>query len=224
MPKNLAVPNDNNQGVVETIDLKEHGTGLVLDHVLTETVLTQIDAFRTSLPLDNKRPTVDRRFFADTVDTTGPFFSSAVPPEDRALASILEQTIQSALLSTATTTSTSTTAATTGGSCHVFRYMRFLEYVKPGQGLDCHTDGTKICEETQKVSTHTLLLYLTDCKTGGETILRHDKQQHEHATIVRAVQPARGRILLFPHRAWHQGAPVVQVPKICLRCEVWLQM
>lgn len=222
MPKNLVVPN-NNQGVVETIDLTEYGTGLVLDHVLTEMVLTQIDAFRTRLPLDNKRPTVDRRFFADTVDTTGPFFSSAVPPKDRALASILEQAIQSALLSTTTSTSSST-ATTTGGSCHVFRYMRFLEYVKPGQGLDCHTDGTKICEETQKVSTHTLLLYLTDCKTGGETILRHDNKQHEHATIIRAVHPVRGRILLFPHRAWHQGAPVVQVPKICLRCEVWLQM
>ena len=55
---------------------------------------------------------------------------------------------------------------------HVLRYQRFLEYNKVGMGLDPHTDGTKVCCDRPNIrSTHTMLLYLCDCKVGGETVL-----------------------------------------------------
>ena len=198
---------------IDIVDLNEYGKAYVMDNVIPEDVLQQIDEFRQSLPLDNKRPTVDRRFFADGADTTAkclPQYDS-----DRPLASMLESSIQSALLDSMNDESESLHCC----FCKVFRYMRFLEYARKGQGLDPHTDGTKTCEDTKKVSTHTLLLYLTNCAVGGETILMKDRN---HKTW--PVKPKRGRILLFPHRAWHEGAPVVDVPKICLRSEVCLEM
>jgi hypothetical protein len=115
---------------------------------------------------------------------------------------------------------------------HVLAYMRFLEYDEVGGHLDPHTDGNKVCEDTGKRSTHTLLLYLSHCETGGETILfaandsksthKKEKQNNLPAVLVEAVQPRVGRILLFPHATLHEGAATVDVPKICLRAEVCL--
>jgi hypothetical protein len=117
----------------------------------------------------------------------------------------------------------------------VFRYQRFLEYARVGSKLDPHTDGTKICDDTQLTSTHTLLLYLTDCQVGGETILMtqcskelpqpplNDNNNNKYANVplvLYATQPRRGRILLFSHLTPHAGAAVVSSPKICLRAEV----
>ena len=92
-----------------------------------------------------------------------------------------------------------------------------------------------------------MLLYLTDCSQGGETLLLKectkeipiprenfpdvDWADHDGdastallwpETVVFATQPKRGRILLFPHAVPHAGASVVTVPKICLRAEVAL--
>jgi 2OG-Fe(II) oxygenase superfamily len=103
-----------------------------------------------------------------------------------------------------------------------------------GSDLAPHSDGTKKCDDTGLVSTHTMLLYLTDCDKGGETLLLRSAvvaplddsssssspNTNDDDNLIYATQPRRGRILLFPHATPHAGAPVVSVPKICLRAEV----
>ena len=204
---------------VATVPLDE-GNAFILDGLLNDDVLNAIDAFRESLPLDSKRPTVDRRFFADK----GPcaFLSSpsgeGPSSADRPIAAILENAMSLSLVSSIEAPTSSSVPVSPKVRVHVFRYMRFLEYSRQNHALDPHTDGTKVCEDTQLESTHTLLLYLTDCREGGATVLRQGRN-----TIACAVEPRRGRLLLFPHRCWHEGAPVVDIPKICLRCEVHLK-
>lgn len=230
---------------VQYIDTAQ-GRAYVIDAAFDEATLNWIsNDFRLSLPLDAKRPTVDRRFFADgpchSTDLLSADSSLWLHP-DRPVAHILEEAIQHSI--GRKTRATSVTDAeeeedTNQKSCHVFRYQRFLEYIKPGSKLDPHTDGTKICDDTQLTSTHTLLLYLTDCRKGGETLLmtectkelppndiyEYDKEGKANDTVVLyATQPRRGRILLFPHATPHAGATVVDVPKICLRAEVCLRM
>jgi hypothetical protein len=141
----------------------------------------------------HKRPTVDRRFFAD----------------DRSIATALEEALKRG----------------TKRDSHFFRYQRFLEYTKERSGLDPHTDGTKVCDDTKCVSTHTLSLYLTNCTAGGETLLLKQCSYclEQKDNLIYATQPKRGRVLLFPHSTSHAGASVVDVPKICLRAEVYLK-
>ena len=40
--------------------------------------------------------------------------------------------------------------------------------------------------------------------------------------VIAAVAPRRGRVLIFPHACPHDGATVVEVPKLLLRGEVVL--
>ena len=172
------------------------GPAWIMDNLLTDEILCSIDQFRLSLALDSKRPTVDRRFFADD--------------EKRTIAAILENAIKQ--------------GTEQNIIVHVFRYQRFLEYTREGIGLDAHTDGTKICDDTECVSTHTMLLYLADCAVGGETLLlKQCAELEQKGNVIHATKPRRGRILLFPHSTPHAGAPVVNVPKICLRAEVCLK-
>lgn len=167
------------------------GPAWVIDQSIQESSLSFIDRFRESLSLDSKRPTVDRRFFADDGDT-------------RPFARILEEALTGAI----------------DEKFHVFRYQRFLEYRKEGSSLNPHTDGTKVCDDTKLTSTHTLLLYLSDCNEGGETLLL--RQCSWDAPLLHSTKPCRGRILLFPHTCPHAGNLVKDVPKLCLRAEVSL--
>ena len=180
------------------------GKVFVIDAALEEESLTQIDDFRSSLSLDSKRPTVDRRFFAD-----GPRAAVVTTTRDlqRPIASLIELALEDSLEKIIGRV-----------DVHVFRYQRFLEYSKAGSSLSPHTDGTKVCDDTQKRSTHTLLLYLNDCVEGGETLLL--SHCGPGARVLHATQPIRGRILVFPHDTPHAGATVVSLPKICLRAEV----
>jgi hypothetical protein len=173
----------------------DQGPAWVIDQAISESKLQFIDNFRESLTLDSKRPTVDRRFFADDASTR---------PFARALEEALSRAIDKKIY------------------VHVFRYQRFLEYRKEGSSLDPHTDGTKVCDDTKRTSTHTLLLYLSDCNEGGETLLL--RQCSWDAPILYATKPKRGRILLFPHASPHAGNLVKDVPKICLRAEVSLNL
>mmetsp|Transcript_39181 Transcript_39181/g.94740 ORF Transcript_39181/g.94740 Transcript_39181/m.94740 type:complete len:186 (+) Transcript_39181:86-643(+) len=175
---------------VHFIDTQQ-GPAWVIDDAIVESKLQYIDAFRETLDLNSKRPTVDRRFFADEIET-------------RPMATALEDAL--------------TTNVMMSGKFHVFQYQRFLEYRKEGASLDPHTDGTKICDDTNQKSTHTLLLYLSDCKEGGETLILD--QCSWDATVLYPTKPQRGRILLFPHACPHAGNTVKDVPKICLRAEV----
>jgi hypothetical protein len=222
---------------VQYID-NAQGRSYVIDSAIDEATLNWMDEFRRSLPLDSKRPTVDRRFFADGshINTIPHVSSSLWMSPDRPMAHILEVAIQQSIGRGRAAAGEEETGRQHHFQedpkfCHVFRYQRFLEYTKKGSKLDPHTDGTKICDDTQLTSTHTLLLYLTDCQKGGETLLMTEctkelpdssEQTKADGTVLYATQPRRGRILLFPHATPHAGATVVDVPKICLRAEVCL--
>eukprot|EP00927_Polykrikos_kofoidii_P045461 TRINITY_DN39466_c0_g1_i2.p1 TRINITY_DN39466_c0_g1~~TRINITY_DN39466_c0_g1_i2.p1 ORF type:complete len:827 (-),score=155.07 TRINITY_DN39466_c0_g1_i2:84-2540(-) len=106
--------------------------------------------------------------------------------------------------------------------------MRFLIYPRPGGYLPPHVDLSRT--HHGRKSTHTFLLYLSDCSEGGETLMLEALTgDHELAafggvapgerTTVARVAPRRGRLLLFPHHCPHAAAPVVDAPKLLLRGE-----
>lgn len=110
----------------------------------------------------------------------------------------------------------------------VFPQMKFLIYREPKGSLAPHVDLSKNCEDFPNYSalhsTHTLILYLTDCEIGGNTTLLNSvKKECFGDNVIRTVQPKRGRLLVFPHLCPHAGAPVESVPKILLRGEVYIQ-
>jgi len=112
----------------------------------------------------------------------------------------------------------------------VFPHMRFLNYSVSGAVLPPHVDLCRVnpfCNPSEKQnqnnrSTHTFILYLTDCQTGGDTNLLERVSSDGSAEVLARISPQRGRLLLFPHMCPHEGAEVIDVPKILLRGEVQL--
>ena len=104
--------------------------------------------------------------------------------------------------------------------------MRLLSYETQGGQLPPHTDFSRTDYRGMQ-STHTFLLYMTDCTEGGETLLLRSVQPLMDGSggssnnVVAAVKPQRGTLLLFPHRCPHAGAPVVDVPKRLVRGELY---
>jgi hypothetical protein len=144
-------------------------------HHQHQQLIDTINHIRSTLPLDSKRPTVNRRFYHDT---------------DLRIVQHLERIVYDALTSLSTPTSTTSVSIhddvnhdnsiirnqqTKTKKIHYTiycnRYLRILEYNTSGIGLPPHTDGIKICDTTQHHSTHTLLFYLSNCRSGGETVI-----------------------------------------------------
>jgi hypothetical protein len=153
-----------------TSKLNVFGLGMIIDCDDQSSKLSDVvEACRTSLPLNSKRPTVNRRFFHDV---------------DGKIAPLIERIVFNALICRRTEDESSFGGTEHGifqnltnhdGDStyfHVYcnRYVRILEYDVVGSGLAPHTDGSKICDTTRYKSTHTLLLYLSDCEIGGETV------------------------------------------------------
>lgn len=143
--------------------------GLVMDHYCTHEFLSLLNDTRINLPLDSKRPTCDRRFFCD---------------QDRTIVSILESVVKKGLLESFGNdgeivkwngiTDDESNDVNDNNKMHtifVNKYLRILEYTRPGVELLPHSDGSKVCDETAIQSTHTLLLFLSNCEEGGETLL-----------------------------------------------------
>ena len=109
----------------------------------------------------------------------------------------------------------------------VFPHMRFLNYTSSGTVLAPHIDLCRVnpfCRTSDKQtpehrSTHTFILYLTDCEHGGETSLLEEVTADGSAPSLAKVSPRRGRLLIFPHVTPHEGLEVVDAPKILLRGE-----
>jgi hypothetical protein len=201
--------------------------GMVIDDTCTMQWLDMVRTMRIELPLNSKRPTVNRRFLCDS---------------KRELVSTIEKMVLQGLEKAGFNTNEFTVF------CN--KYMRILEYDRKGSELLPHRDGTKTCDETGHKSSHTLLLFLSYCENGGETILmdgkgdwpmqrnisvsnerrfRHWEQKNEkyqdvsdadktHVCI--GIQPIKGRIFLFPHNWPHAGGTCESIPKIALRAEM----
>eukprot|EP01041_Mallomonas_annulata_P006070 gene6070-12245_t len=153
------------------------------------------------------------------------------------------------------------------GCSDILLKMRFLHYPTVGGYLVPHIDLSKTIEEEMEVevedkdgnrhgqghghvgqrsSTHTFILYLTTCESGGETVLldripsvnRHKKKasslSHDVdmetmsgsmsvAVPLAVVSPKRGRLLVFPHICPHEGRPTDSgnTPKLLLRGEMY---
>lgn len=84
--------------------------------------------------------------------------------------------------------------------------LRFYKY-SPGQRFKMHKDGP--WHEDGLTSQLTLLVYLNDGFTGGDTDFREFR-----------VKPEAGAALLFIHDTWHEGAAIESGTKYVLRSDV----
>ena len=98
-------------------------------------------------------------------------------------------------------------------------FMRFLCYYETGTVLAPHVDLCRDDYDSGKKSTHTFLLYLSDCRQGGATTLLESLSGEGRRQKVAVVRPQRGRLLLFPHACPHEGESVIDVPKLLIRGE-----
>ena len=110
--------------------------------------------------------------------------------------------------------------------------MRFLHYPSTGGSLPAHVDLPRVVDGGLR-TTHTFLLYLTDCELGGETLMLKAKPgdaklagaggvaSGERQTLASS-PPRRGRLLLMPHACPHSAAPVISAPKLLVRGEMLL--
>jgi hypothetical protein len=124
--------------------------------------------------------------------------------------------------------------------------FRILHYPNPGGVMAPHVDLSKALDRVDSTwsaadlvgdamkqmkpalqTTHTFLLYLRTCESGGETALLREVKNDvgaagaETAHSLAEVKPRRGRLLVFPHDCPHAGRPVVDTNKLVLRGELW---
>lgn len=92
-----------------------------------------------------------------------------------------------------------------------FRYYRYT----PEQKFEKHFDG-RYRETLDRESRLTLLLYLEDECTGGETAFFNTSDE----SLRFLVNPKRGQILVFDHHQLHSGEPIITGTKTVLRTDV----
>jgi hypothetical protein len=91
--------------------------------------------------------------------------------------------------------------------------LRFYRYTE-GQHFGAHTDGYFQRDNGEK-SFLTLMIYLNDDFTGGETLFLKRE---------RLIAPKTGMALIFTHRQWHAGLAVKEGCKYILRTDVMFQL
>ena len=114
-------------------------------------------------------------------------------------------------------------------------------------------DTTRRNGSSLRKSTHTFMVHLADCPSGGDTVflqhinqapnLLHSARGGESSQaqgqaqvegdggggggggggVLGAARPMRGRVVVFPHACPHSGLPVVDVPKRFLRGELLVE-
>jgi hypothetical protein len=118
-----------------------------------------------------------------------------------------------------------------GWRCTVVPLVRFLHYTSAGGSLPAHVDLCRVLAGGARTS-HTFLLYLTDCEVGGETLLLSAREGDAalapaggvapgDRSVVASVRPRRGRLLVTPHACPHLAAATTS-PKLVLRGELLL--
>ena len=139
-------------------------TGYVLDNALSSEYMSKLQNLRTSLPIDKekKKTAAARRFLC----AEGELEWIRVGLVDAIRQGLLDSNEE---------------LVCSGGENNdgdgneliikVLPWMRFLEYTTPNGSLGPHTDALIRCKETDIWSTHTLLVFCSDCEIGGETTL-----------------------------------------------------
>ncbi|EDM80029.1 uncharacterized iron-regulated protein [Plesiocystis pacifica SIR-1] len=105
--------------------------------------------------------------------------------------------------------------------------LRFYRY-DPGQRFALHRDGHFTRPDRSERSRLSLLVYLNEDFEGGETLFFSSPGYGSHASggwqeTDRAV-PKTGRVLVFPHPMFHEGAAVTAGRKYVLRTDVMYAM
>lgn len=100
--------------------------------------------------------------------------------------------------------------------CGLNSRFRFCRY-RHGQGFRIHQDGAH-CEGDAQQSLLTLQVYLDDdpARVGGQTRF-YDARG---GALLGGVVPRQGRAIVFDHRLWHDGEPVIAGEKHVLRTDV----
>lgn len=91
--------------------------------------------------------------------------------------------------------------------------FRFYRY-DAGQSFKRHYDASFVRRMNEQ-SLLTLMVYLNDGYTGGETAFYHPNDQP-----MATVQPREGAALIFDHQQVHEGAAVTEGRKYVLRTDV----
>ena len=96
--------------------------------------------------------------------------------------------------------------------------MRFYRY-DPSQRFKRHRDGIEsIRGLTSRV---TFMVYLNDDCQGGETaFIEYAYEDGQRIEDSIRIAPKTGTALMFMHRLWHEGAPVLEGRKYVLRTDV----
>jgi hypothetical protein len=194
-----------------------------VDHCFTEEFVTSLHEVFAVLPvsLEEKERCAARSYFCDVLDK----FTATIEHVVAAAANALQPR------------SFETDGQQLCASAVVFPEMRFLHYQRDGSDLTAHVDLSHPDIRTVRTvgdrskqlvkSTHTLILYLTDCPEGGETVLLRSLPGSGAPNLggeaVASVAPRTGRLLLFPHKCPHEGRAINgEYPKLLLRGEVCL--
>lgn len=101
--------------------------------------------------------------------------------------------------------------------------FRFYLY-EAGQTFKPHYDASYEVNDWHS-SQLTLLIYLNEGYSGGETIFYRDSGMLKPCseTQVASITPKVGQLLIFKHQQLHEGAPVVAGQKYVLRTDVMYQ-
>lgn len=177
---------------------------LLLDHVLTaaesEALLARIESLSPAAA-----PITTARGFEMRPDVRN---NERVMFDDPALAAALFERLASALPAELHDRD----GDPLGRPCGLNERFRGYRY-SPGQRFAPHFDGAFVRSPLER-SELTVLLYLNDAFTGGETAF---------CDWDVAVQPRRGQALLFEHLVRHEGRAVLSGRKYVLRSDVMVQ-
>ncbi len=96
-----------------------------------------------------------------------------------------------------------------------FRVCRY----RGGQRFRIHRDGVHHCEDGRR-SMLTFMVYLNDATEfeGGDTRFFAGRRDTDPVTF--RVTPKAGRLIVFDHTIWHDGAPVTAGQKYVLRSDL----
>ena len=186
-------------------DATHPGAGSTLvDGLLPDAAVDALLALWRTLPTapKDKPSPIDRAYYADVEALLSDFVAAAVA------------------------------ASGLGEASHVHPLVRFLHYTEPGGSLPAHVDLSRVVARTGERTTHSFLLYLTDTRNGGETLLLSARDGDPELAdkggcapgdrdVLARSQPRRGRLMLMPHACPHLAAPLgPDSEKLLIRGEV----